>query len=84
MVDKMSQLHRRQLPKGGLPTKATTHSSRLYREFGEGDEEGSEGYIATYIKDYSQDVLLITSMSSACSSKVSVISIMLAITNAIH
>ena len=80
----MSQLPGRQLPRGGLPIKAPTHASRLYRKFREENEEGSEGHIATYIKYDSQDILSITSTSSARSFKASGKFIMLAIPNAVH
>ena len=52
MADEISQLLSRQLPREGLPTKATTHPSRLYRKFGEKIEKGNEGHINTYMKDY--------------------------------
>ena len=74
----------RQLPRGGLPTKATTHPSWLYREFAEEIEQGNKGHITIYTKDDSQDVLSATSTSSARSSAAAEVSIMLAITNAVH
>ena len=61
MDDKMSQLHSRQFPRGGLPTKAPTYSSRLYLIVGEENKKGNEGHIATYIKEDSQDVLFTNS-----------------------
>ena len=78
------QLLSRQLPRGGLPTKAPTFSSWLYRKFGEEIEKGNEGHITTYIKEDSQDVQSTTSTSSAHSSTAAENSIMLAITNAVH
>ena len=83
MADKMSQLHSRQLLTGRLPTKAPTHSSRLYQK-GEENEKGSEGHIATYIEDDPRDVLFTTNTPSAHSSKASGNFIILAITNAAH
>ena len=84
MADKISQLHSRQLPRREIPTKTLTHSSRLYRKFGEEVEKGSEGHIATYIKYDSQDVLSTISTSSARPSKASGNFIMLTITNVVH
>ena len=68
MLDKMSQLRSRHLPRGGTPTKALTHSSRFYRQFTERVGNGSERHITTYSKDDSKDVLSTTSTSSARSS----------------
>ena len=84
MADKILQLLSRQLPRGGIPTKVPTHSSRLCRKLGEEIERGNEGRITTYIQEDSQDVLSTTSTSSACSSTAAEASIMLAITNAVH
>ena len=84
MADEMSQLLSRHMPKGGLPTKATTHPSRLYRELSEEIEQNNEGNITTYIKYVSEDVLSFTSTPSARSSTAADNFIMLAITNAMH
>ena len=49
MADKMSQLHSRHFPRGGVRTKAPTFYSRLYREFAEAIGKGNEGHLATHI-----------------------------------
>ena len=80
------QLLTQQLPRGGLPTNAPTHSFHLTlcHLFGKEDEKSKKGYIATYIKYDSQDVLSTTSTSVVRSSTTSENFLMLAIANAVH
>ena len=84
MADKMSKLRSRQLPRGGIPTKALTYSSRLYREFAEDIGKRNEGHIATYFKDNSRQVLSIISAPGARSSAPAGNYIMVAITDVVH
>ena len=66
MAIKMPPLHSQQLPRGVLPTCASTHSSRLCQESDEGMGNGEKGHLVTYFED-SHEVQPTTSTSAVSS-----------------